>query len=76
MDFWKIYFEELKIIGIHVYEPIDIEITLELLNEYPHIFQPFISKVICLENLQEELLELSAGKSSAMKILVKFGQCD
>lgn len=76
MDFWKIYFEELKIIGIHVYEPIDIEITLELLNEYPHIFQPFISKVICLEDLQEELLELSAGKSSAMKILVKVDKCD
>lgn len=76
MDFWKIYFEELKIIGIHVYEPIDIEITLELLNEYPHIFQPFISKVVCLEDLQKELLELSSGKSSSMKILVKVDHCD
>jgi len=26
LNFWKIYFEELKIIGIHVYEPEDIKI--------------------------------------------------
>jgi len=72
LNFWKIYFEELNIIGIHVYEPEDIKIAIELLNNYPKIFQPFISKVVELKDLQKELMKLADGTSDSMKILVKI----
>jgi len=70
LNFWKIYFEELKIIGIHVYEPEDIEIAIDLLNRYPKIFQPFISKIIELEDLGEELKNMANGATQAIKVLV------
>lgn len=72
LDFWKIYFEELKIIGIHVYEPEDIKIAIDLLNRYPKIFQPFISKVIELKDLQVELKSMANGVAKSMKVLVKI----
>lgn len=71
LDLWKIYFEELKIIGIHVYEPEDIKIAIDLLNRYPKIFQPFISKVIELKDLQVELKRIANGAVKSMKVLVK-----
>jgi len=71
LNFWKIYFEELKIIGIHVYEPEDIEIAIDLLNRYPKIFQPFISKVIELKDLGGELKDMANGVSKSMKVLIK-----
>jgi len=71
LNFWKIYFEELKIIGIHVYEPEDIKIAIDLLNHYPKIFQPFISKVIELKDLQVELKSMANGVAKSMKVLVK-----
>lgn len=72
LNFWKIYFEELNIIGIHVYEPEDIEIAIDLLNRYSKIFQIFISKIIELKNLPKELMKLADGTSDLMKILVKM----
>ncbi len=71
LNFWKIYFEELKIIGIHVYKPEDIKIAIDLLNRYPKIFQPFISKVIELKDLQVELKSMANGVVKSMKVLVK-----
>ena len=71
LNFWKIYFEELKIIGIHVYEPEDIKIAIDLLNRYPKIFQPFISKVIELKDLQVVLKNMANGVSKSMKVLIK-----
>ena len=71
LDFWKIYFEELKIIGIHVYEPKDIEIAIDLLNRYPKIFQPFISKIIELKDLKIELKNIANGVTGSIKVLVK-----
>jgi len=71
LNFWKIYFEELKIIGIHVYEPKDIKIAIDLLNRYPKIFQPFISRVIELKDLQVVLKNMADGVSKSMKVLIK-----
>ena len=72
LNLWKVYFEELNIIGIHIYEPIDIEIAIEILNKHSKVFQPFISKIIHLEDLQAELIELADGMSDSMKVLVKM----
>lgn len=71
LNFWKIYFEELKIIGIHLYEPEDIKIAIDLLNRYLKIFQPFISKVIELKDLPVELKNMANGVTDSMKVLVK-----
>jgi len=72
LNFWKIYFEELNIIGIHVYEPEDIKIAIEILDNYPKIFQPFITKIIRLKDLQKELMKLADGISDSMKVLVNM----
>ena len=72
LNLWKVYFEELNIIGIHAYESKDIEIAIELLSKYSQIFQPFISKAIRLEDLQSKLTELANGTSDSMKVLVKM----
>jgi len=72
LNMWKVYFGELNLIGIHVYTPKDIEIGIELLNNYPKIFRPFISKIIVLEDLQVELKGLIDGTSKAMKVLVEL----
>jgi threonine dehydrogenase-like Zn-dependent dehydrogenase len=72
LNMWKVYFGELNLIGIHVYTPKDIEIGIELLNNYPKIFRPFISKIIGLEDLQAELKGLINGTSKAMKVLVEL----
>lgn len=72
LDMWKVYFGELTIIGIHVYTPKDIEIGIELLNNYPKIFRPFISKIIELKDLKSELTGLIDGTSKAMKVLVEL----
>jgi len=72
LDMWKVYFGELNLMGIHVYTPKDIEIGVELLNDYPKVFRPFISKVIGLKDLQAELKGLVDGTSKAMKVLVKL----
>ncbi|MBA7498422.1 putative zinc-type alcohol dehydrogenase-like protein YjmD [subsurface metagenome] len=70
LNFWKIYFEELKIIGIHVYEPEDIEISIDFLNRYPKIFQIFMSKIIELKNLGGELKDMANGATESIKVLV------
>jgi len=75
LNLWKVYFEELNIVGIHVYEPKDIEIAIELLNNHSKIFQPFISKVIHLEDLQTKLMKLADGMSDSMKVLIKLDHC-
>jgi len=72
LNMWKVYFGELNLIGIHVYTPKDIEIGIELLNNYPKIFRPFISKIIGLKDLQTELKGLTDGTSKAMKVLVEL----
>ncbi|MBE3091161.1 MAG: alcohol dehydrogenase catalytic domain-containing protein [Candidatus Atribacteria bacterium] len=72
LDMWKVYFGELTLIGVHVYTPKDIEIGIELLNNYPKIFRPFISKIIGLKDLQSELTGLIDGTSKAMKVLVEL----
>lgn len=70
-NIWKVYFNELNIIGIHVYDNISFEIALQLLNSHTAMFQHFISLVIGYNELQNELEKLSKGNASMMKILVK-----
>lgn len=72
LDMWKVYFGELNLMGVHVYTPKDIEIGIELLNNYPKIFRPFISKIIELKDLKSELTGLIDGTSKAMKVLVEL----
>jgi (R,R)-butanediol dehydrogenase / meso-butanediol dehydrogenase / diacetyl reductase len=71
VNFWKIFFNELNIIGIHVYDQIAFEIAIQLLNNYTEMFQHFISKVIGYNELQNEFADLAEGNASVMKILVK-----
>jgi len=71
VNFWKVFFNELNIMGIHVYDQIAFEIAIQLLNDYTEVFQPFISKVIGYDELQNELENLAGGNASVMKILVK-----
>ena len=71
VDFWKLFFNELNIIGIHVYDQNAIEIAIQLLNMYPDLFRHFVSKVIGYDNLQKEFESLAKGNASVMKILVK-----
>jgi len=71
VDFWKLFFSELNIIGIHVYDQIAFEIAIQLLNNYPDVFRHFVSKVIGYHNLQKEFESLTKGNASVMKILVK-----
>ncbi len=70
VNFWKLFFNELNIIGIHVYDQTSFEIAVQLLNDYPGIFKQFISKIIIYEDLQKEFEGLAKGSSSTMKILV------
>ena len=72
LDMWKVYFWELNLIGTHVYTFKDIEVAIELLNDYPKIFRPFISKIIGLGDLQAELRRLVEGTSKVMKVLVEL----
>ncbi len=71
VDFWKLFFNELNIIGIHVYDQNAFEIAIQLLNKYPDLFRHFVSKIIGFDNLQKEFENLAAGNASVMKILVK-----
>src|SRR6056297_410954 len=71
VDFWKLFFNELNIIGIHVYDQNAIEIAIQLLNKYPDLFRHFVSRVIGYDNLQKEFESLAKGNASVMKILVK-----
>jgi threonine dehydrogenase-like Zn-dependent dehydrogenase len=71
VNFWKVFFNELNIIGIHVYDQIAFEIAIQLLNNYTEMFEHFISKVIGYNELQNELADLAKGNASVMKILVK-----
>jgi len=71
LDFWKVYFNELNIIGIHVYDQSSFELAVELLNNNKKIFQSFISKIINYKELEKELESLSRSNASAMKILVR-----
>lgn len=72
LDMWKVYFGELSLIGVHVYTPKDIEIGIELLNNHPKTFRPFISKIVGLKDLQSELTGLIDGASKAMKVLAEL----
>jgi (R,R)-butanediol dehydrogenase / meso-butanediol dehydrogenase / diacetyl reductase len=71
VNFWKVFFNELNIIGIHVYDQEAFEIAIKLLDDYSEIFQHFISKIIGYNELQNELKSLSKGKAYVMKVLVK-----
>lgn len=71
VDFWKLFFNELNIIGIHVYDQNAFEIAIQLLNKYPDLFRNFVSKVIGYDNLQKKFESLAKGNASVMKILVK-----
>jgi threonine dehydrogenase-like Zn-dependent dehydrogenase len=71
IDFWKLYFNELNIIGIHVYDQVAFKIAIDLLSNYANIFQNFISRVISYEDLQKEFENLISGNFSLMKTLVK-----
>lgn len=71
VDFWKLFFIELNIMGIHVYDQASFEIAIQLLNEHTDLFKNFISRVIGYHDLQSEFEKLSEGNASVMKILVK-----
>lgn len=70
-NFWKVYFNELNIIGIHVYDQAAFNIAIQLLNSYKELFQHFISKVVRFADLQNEFEKLTQGNASVMKILVR-----
>lgn len=71
LNFWKVYFNELNIIGIHVYDQEAFNIAIQLLNSHANLFKHFISKVVWLDDLQSEFERLIKGNTSVMKILVK-----
>ncbi len=71
VDFWKLFFSELNIMGIHVYDQISFEIAIQLLDEHSQLFQKFISQVIGYQDLQRVFQELAGGNAGMMKILVR-----
>ena len=71
VDFWKLFFCELNIMGIHVYDQTAFEAAIGLINDHPSIFRQFISKIAGYNELQSELEKLAKGDATVMKILVK-----
>lgn len=69
VDLFKLFWKELKIIGARVYEEIDYEKSIELINSRTIEFDKLITKVEPLNRIQNAFAELD-GNPEAMKVLI------